>query len=76
MEIILNGEKRKFSDGMSILELIHHLGLPAERVAVELNFQIIKRETWAQCRLEDGDRLEIVQFVGGGQKAQESASRF
>ena len=69
MEIILNGEKREFSEGVTIVELIQQLRLPADRLAVELNLQIVKREQWRECALKEGDRLELVQFVGGGRQA-------
>ena len=66
MEIILNGEKRKVSEGLTVLDLVQQLGFSAERLAVELNLQIIKREQWVTSKLKQGDRIEIVQFVGGG----------
>ena len=66
MEIILNGEKRNLTEGLSVLDLVQQLGFSAERLAVELNLQIIKREQWATSTLKQGDRIEIVQFVGGG----------
>ncbi len=66
MEIILNGEKRKLTEGLTVLDLVQQLGFSAERLAVELNLQIIKREQWATSNLKQGDRIEIVQFVGGG----------
>jgi sulfur carrier protein len=66
MEIILNGEKRKLAEGLTVLDLVQQLGFSVERLAVELNLQIIKREQWATSNLKQGDRIEIVQFVGGG----------
>jgi thiamine biosynthesis protein ThiS len=66
MEIILNGENRKVPEGLSVLELIQQLGFATERLAVELNLQIVKREQWAAYALKEGDRIEMVQFVGGG----------
>ena len=66
MEIILNGESRKITAGMTVLDLIRELGIGAERLAVELNLQIVKREQWAISALKHGDRVEVVQFVGGG----------
>ena len=66
MEIILNGENRTLTEGKSVLDLVQQLGFSAERLAVELNLQIIKREQWANSNLKQGDRIEIVQFVGGG----------
>ena len=46
--------------------LIEHLGMKADRVAVELNLDIVPRRLWVETQLADGDRLEIVHFVGGG----------
>ena len=66
MEIILNGENRKFPEGMTVLDLIRELGFDSERLAVELNLQIVKREQWANSALKQGDRIEVVRFVGGG----------
>ena len=66
MEIILNGENRNLTDRLSVLDLVEQLGFAADRLAVELNLQIIKREQWATSTLKQGDRIEIVQFVGGG----------
>ena len=66
MEIILNGESRKLSEGMTVLDLVQQLEFATERLAVELNRQIVKREQWATSALKQGDRIEVVQFVGGG----------
>jgi sulfur carrier protein len=66
MEIVLNGENRKLSEGMTVLELVQQLGFATDRLAVELNLQIVKREQWAASVLKEGDRIEVVQFVGGG----------
>lgn len=64
--ILLNGEPAEIAPGQSIQDLVESLRLPAERLAVEHNLKIVKREHWRQQRLEEGDKLEIVQFVGGG----------
>ena len=48
------------------MDLVDSLNLPAERLAVEHNLKIIKRAHWNSQALEDGDKVEIVQFVGGG----------
>lgn len=66
MEIILNGENLNLTEGLSVLDLVQQLGFAADRLAVELNLQIIKREQWATSTLKQGDRIEIVRFVGGG----------
>lgn len=64
--MLLNGEKRDIPAGTSIRDLLDLLRLPADRVAVECNRAIVKKEYWAETRIEAGWELEIVTFVGGG----------
>jgi thiamine biosynthesis protein ThiS len=66
MRIQINGEEREFERELALAELIQHLSLPAERIAVELNRHVISRKQWPATLVKDGDRLEIVHFVGGG----------
>jgi len=67
MNLIINGESREFSESsLSLSILLEKLGMKADRVAVELNRQIVRREQWPSTPLKDDDRLEIVHFVGGG----------
>jgi len=66
MQLIINGEARRFGELASLAALVEQLGIKGDRVAVELNREIVPRGRWAQTRLRDGDRLEIVHFVGGG----------
>lgn len=66
MEIVINGEPKQLAAPLSVADLLRHLELPEDRVAVELNRQILRRAEWTATRLQDHDRLEIVQFVGGG----------
>ena len=66
MKIQINGETRDFPDSLSLESLLEQLGMKADRVAVELNREIVSRSQWTQTSLHDGDRLEIVHFVGGG----------
>jgi thiamine biosynthesis protein ThiS len=69
MKLTINGRDREFPelDSDSRLHpLIELLQLKADRVAVERNGDIVPRAKWAEVRLEDGDKLEVVQFVGGG----------
>ncbi|MBI2817875.1 MAG: sulfur carrier protein ThiS [Acidobacteria bacterium] len=66
MEIVLNGETREVRPAITLRELLRSLGLREDRVAIELNREIVHRDRWAETQLHDGDRLEIVQFVGGG----------
>jgi thiamine biosynthesis protein ThiS len=66
MILIINAEPRNFPDGLTLSALIAQLGMKADRVAVELNLEIVPRERWEATTLKDGDKLEIVHFVGGG----------
>jgi sulfur carrier protein len=70
MKLIINGEEKSLDKVSSVSDLLRELGLKADRVAVELNREIAARTSWDSTRLKDGDRLEIVQFVGGGCSAQ------
>jgi thiamine biosynthesis protein ThiS len=66
VKLILNGELRDIGSVATISALLAHLGLKADRVAVELNRDLVRRELWEATQLHEGDKLEIVQFVGGG----------
>jgi thiamine biosynthesis protein ThiS len=66
MQVVINGESREVPDDLSLQEVLQHLNLKAERVAVERNREIVKRDRWAAVKVEPGDQLEIVNFVGGG----------
>jgi len=70
ISITVNGEHRRVAAGLSIADLARDLGLVPEKVAVERNLEVVPRSTLAQVCLEDGDDLEIVHFVGGGDHAQ------
>jgi thiamine biosynthesis protein ThiS len=66
MRLTINGEERSFEKILDLAALVQALGLDARKVAVERNLEIVPRSTYARVLLADGDRLEIVQFVGGG----------
>lgn len=69
MKLRINGDERDFSNVSSpftLAALVEILGMKADRVAVELNRAIVSRDRWAETRLNEGDRLEVVHFVGGG----------
>ena len=65
MNLIINGESRVHS-AETLSALVEQLAMKPDRVAIELNREIVPRDRWAQTRLNDGDQLEIVHFVGGG----------
>lgn len=66
MEISINGEKRSLGSGTTVLGLLKDIYSVPDSVAVELNLQIIDRKDFSQTVLKEGDRLEIIRFVGGG----------
>jgi sulfur carrier protein len=66
MRLFINGDEKIFEGSLSLAQLIEQLGMKGDRVAVELNREIIARAYWTETWLSDGDRLEIVHFVGGG----------
>ena len=69
MLLVINGQTRTLDEinkTSTVADLIAALGMQAERVAVERNGEIVSRSTWASTTVMEGDRLEIVQFVGGG----------
>ena len=66
MNIIVNGDDKNIADGVFISDLISELGLQAERLAVEVNRRIVRRAEWPSTTLKEGDKVEIVHFVGGG----------
>ncbi len=66
MQISINGEQRELTEPMTIGALLNELGLDGQRVAVELNRCILKRKEFNKVTVSNGDRLEIVHFVGGG----------
>ena len=65
MKIVINGQEQNFAP-ITLALLIEQLGMKQDRVAVELNRDIVPRTKWAETNLAEGDRLEIVHFVGGG----------
>lgn len=68
MTLILNGETRAVPEGLSLATLVAHLGMQGDRVAIERNREIVSRDRWHEVALAEGDRLEIVHFVGGGSR--------
>ena len=66
MHVEINGERREVEDELTVRELIEKLSLAPERLAIELNRQVVRRADWPRTTLGEGDRVEIVHFVGGG----------
>ncbi len=66
MRLTINGEERVFEAVGSLAALVAALGLEPRKVAVERNLEIVPRSLYAETALADGDRIEIVHFIGGG----------
>jgi thiamine biosynthesis protein ThiS len=66
MKLQINGEEKSFDSPLTLAALIEGMGMKPDRVAVELNHDIVPRDRWPETALQDGDKLEIVHFVGGG----------
>jgi thiamine biosynthesis protein ThiS len=66
LRVQINGEAREVADALRLSELVNELSLTPERVAIELNQRVVRRNLWPETILADGDRIEIVHFVGGG----------
>jgi len=66
MKLWVNGEERSIEAAANVAALVSALGLDGRKVAVERNLEIVPRSVYAQTALADGDRIEIVHFIGGG----------
>lgn len=66
MMVVLNGEERSCREGWTLADLVAELGLAGRRIAVEINRDIVPRDAYSSYRLQSGDEIEVVHFVGGG----------
>ena len=66
IEITINGDPRKITEGQNLVDLLQGLKLDPKKVAVERNLEIVPKTTYQDVKLIVGDRLEIVHFIGGG----------
>lgn len=64
--IVLNGEQKKIEAEVTLDRLLDLFSLPRQRVAIELNKQVVRRELWETTKLKDSDLIEVIHFVGGG----------
>ncbi len=64
--IVLNGEQKKIEAEVTLDRLLDLFSLPRQRVAIELNKQVVRREQWKTTKLKDSDLIEVIHFVGGG----------
>jgi thiamine biosynthesis protein ThiS len=66
MQATINGQAHSLNDGSTVAALVDTLGLDTRKVAVEVNLTIIPRSLYTETPLHEGDKIEIVQFIGGG----------
>jgi sulfur carrier protein len=66
MNVVINGEIKELPKELNLTELLAHFELPSERIAVELNREVVRKKDWATIKVSDGDKLEVIHFVGGG----------
>jgi thiamine biosynthesis protein ThiS len=66
MKVFINGEKRDIPNEVNLSELLKNLSLPSERIAIELNKEVVRKKDWENVRVADADKIEIIHFVGGG----------
>ncbi len=76
MQIQVNGDRRELRDESRLSDLFKELSLAPERVAVEVNHQVVRRNEWPNTILKEGDRIEIVHFVGGGASSPRDPESF
>ena len=66
MNIKVNGENREFAEATTLQQLIRSLGLESKVMAAAVNMEIVKQDAWDMALLNDGDTIELLDFVGGG----------
>lgn len=66
MQILVNGERRDATLGTTVDDLLRELEIRSDRVAVEVNLEVLDRQEFARRGLQEGDRIEIISFIGGG----------
>lgn len=66
IEIQINGEKKQIESEVNLTKLLEILSMPNERIAIELNKEVVRKKDWENIQIKDSDKIEIVHFVGGG----------
>ncbi|MEA2098771.1 MAG: sulfur carrier protein ThiS [Campylobacterota bacterium] len=66
MNIIINGVDKQFKSGITLENVLHDLSLTGKVMAAAINMEIVKQDSWSSYQLKDGDKLELLDFVGGG----------
>jgi len=66
MKLIINGETKEFESGKSLQDILNELNLEGKVMAAAVNMEIVKQDKWADYKPKNGDKLELLDFVGGG----------
>lgn len=66
MQILINGESKEINHEINLIELLKQFSLPLERIAIELNKEVVRKKDWESIKIKEADKIEIVHFVGGG----------
>lgn len=66
MKIVVNGEEKNFENGLSLAEIIERLGIADKVMAAAVNMEVVKKDQWSSFRPKEGDKIELLHFVGGG----------
>ena len=66
MKVTINGENKELTSEVNLFELLNELDLPTERIAIELNKDVVRKKDWQDIKVSDQDKIEIIHFVGGG----------
>lgn len=66
MNVLINGESREVPESVNLTTLLELFSLPSQRVAVELNRNVVRRVDWETVTISEGDKIEVIHFVGGG----------
>lgn len=66
VKVFINGETKEITKQFNLLELLKEFSLPSERIAIELNKEVVRKKDWESILINDADKIEIVHFVGGG----------
>ena len=66
MKVFINGETKEIAEEVNLTELLAKFSMPQERIAVELNKEVVRKKDWENILVKDADKIEIVHFVGGG----------
>ena len=73
-QIQVNGESREAKAGTTVADLLRELDIKSDRVAVEVNLEILDKGAFAQRSLQEGDRVEVISFIGGGRQEPSAIS--